>query len=291
MDLAMNPTRRSVEEQYGPWTNHNLALGNGEYTVGPQPTGADWKLRRYLQTVADLKTKPWSELRVLDLACLEGLYGLEFALQGARVVAIEGREANLAKALFAAQALNLGDRYEGRLEDVRSLGPDRHGMFDVVLCLGILYHLDAPAVFDFLRQVGAVCRHLVVVDTQLAPVPAVAVVDRGETYWGRWHDERNYTAQFGRPAEVLWSSLDNDRSFWFTRPSLWKFLDGLGFTSLVEVHGPAVPRYEAMRHREGSDRATFVGIKGAAIAPKASPLPQSLPPGWDEIEQLALPSV
>ena len=41
------------------------------------------------------------DLRVLDLACLEAQFGIEFALHGSNVVGVEGREVNLAKAQFA----------------------------------------------------------------------------------------------------------------------------------------------------------------------------------------------
>jgi 2-polyprenyl-3-methyl-5-hydroxy-6-metoxy-1,4-benzoquinol methylase len=44
---------------------------------------------------------------------------------------------------LAKEALEL-ENLEVRLEDVRALDPQRHGAFDVVLCLGLLYHLDAP---------------------------------------------------------------------------------------------------------------------------------------------------
>jgi hypothetical protein len=42
--------------------------------------------------------KPWGKLRMLDLASLEGIFAIEFASQGAEIVAIEGREANNARA-------------------------------------------------------------------------------------------------------------------------------------------------------------------------------------------------
>ena len=65
------------------------------------------------------------------------------------MVAIEGREANAAKARVAAEVLGL-ERLEIRVEDVRELSAERHGTFDVVLCLGLLYHLDADDLFPFI---------------------------------------------------------------------------------------------------------------------------------------------
>jgi len=74
-----------------------------------------------VQLTSDL-LGPLDGLRVLDLACLEGLYGLELAMHGAEVLAIEGREQNAAKVRHAAERL-CPARFEVRVEDVRELDP------------------------------------------------------------------------------------------------------------------------------------------------------------------------
>jgi 2-polyprenyl-3-methyl-5-hydroxy-6-metoxy-1,4-benzoquinol methylase len=85
--------KKNAVERLGTWTAHNIYLGDGIHTMdAPQN---DARLRRVLQVAADIAGKPLNELRVLDLACLEGQIGIEFAQHGAEVVANEGREANL----------------------------------------------------------------------------------------------------------------------------------------------------------------------------------------------------
>jgi 2-polyprenyl-3-methyl-5-hydroxy-6-metoxy-1,4-benzoquinol methylase len=101
---------------------------------------AHLRLRRITQTIADLSGKPWHELRVLDLGSLEGLFAMEFASRGAKVVAIEGRAVNHEKARFAAEQKGLRD-IEFVTEDVRNFSKERFGVFDVVVCSGLLYHL------------------------------------------------------------------------------------------------------------------------------------------------------
>ncbi len=71
---------------------------------------------------------------------------VELARLGANVVGIEGREANLAKARFAKEALSL-ENPEFHQDDVRNLSKEKYGRFDVVLCLGILYHLNRQTFF------------------------------------------------------------------------------------------------------------------------------------------------
>src|SRR5262249_350381 len=110
--------------------------------------------------------KPLDTVRVLDLACLEGLHSVEFALNGAKVVGVEGREANLAKARFTKDALSLGN-LELVHDDVRNLSRERYGEFDVVLCLGILYHLDTPDVMKLAKNLAEVCTRVAIIDTHL----------------------------------------------------------------------------------------------------------------------------
>jgi 2-polyprenyl-3-methyl-5-hydroxy-6-metoxy-1,4-benzoquinol methylase len=68
--------------------------------------------------------KPISQARVLDLACLEGHYAIEFALHGAEVTAIEIREANIAKARYAKEQMGLG-RLRLVQDDVRNVSVEK----------------------------------------------------------------------------------------------------------------------------------------------------------------------
>src|SRR5687767_12466676 len=81
-----------VVAQHGPWTAHNIHLGNDIYTIVPGIEGDnEFRLQRIVQIVSDLSPRPLDELRILDLGCLEGLFAVEFARRGADVVGLEGR--------------------------------------------------------------------------------------------------------------------------------------------------------------------------------------------------------
>ena len=239
--------RQAIVEQYGEWTAHNIYLKENKYTYGPgvenflvQMRNHGAQLRRVVQVVSDITNQPLSDLRVLDLACLEGLYGLELARHGATVVAIEGRPANIEKARFAKQVLGL-ENIEFVLDDVRNLSVEKYGRFDVVLCLGILYHIDAPQVFEFVERMSDVCSRAAVICTHVAKEANTSHRYKNKEYFGSTYSERALNDSDGEAFKAVWHSLDNDESFWFTRPSLFNLLTRVGFTSVYTCQTPAFP--------------------------------------------------
>lgn len=253
-------SRQEIIDQYGPWTAHNIHLGGGIYTISNEIAGDEIKLKRIVQIVVDLAGKPISELRILDLACLEGLYALEFAKHGAEVVGIEGRKENLAKAEFARDALELS-RAEFFLDDVRNFSKEKYGEFDVILCLGILYHLDAPDVFEFMKNIAEASRRMVIFHTHVASAPKKTADFDGRTYSG---------ADFTEYTNDPWASIGNRTSFWLTKPSLLNFLARFGFTSVYECSNP--PEIQT-----AADRPTFVAVKGKDAPILTSPIFQNMP--------------
>lgn len=262
MPSRVEAQKRAVVERYGGWTGHDVQLAEGVWTRDSVPQDAP-RLRRVLQLAADLAARPLAELRVLDLGCLEGQYAIEFALHGAEVVAIEGREANLAKARLAKQVLGL-ERLELVQADVRSLGPESHGSFDVVLCLGLLYHLDAADVFPFLAQLRSVCRGLAVIDTHVSLSGRSTREHGGYAYRGHVFVEHSPRASSGEREASRWASLDNPESFWPTQASLCNGLQRAGFSSVLRCEVPVVPGVPA-------DRITLVAVAGDPVELRAVP--------------------
>jgi SAM-dependent methyltransferase len=262
--------KRDIERRYGSWTAHNVRLADDLYSLSSEPTGDEVKLRRVTQVVHDAFGGSIAGLRILDLACLEGMYALEFAARGADVVAIEGREANLAKAQFASRVLGVDDRIAFELGDVRSLSVKRHGMFDVVLCLGILYHLADVDLFPFVERVSEVTRRLLVADTHVALTGTEERTYAGHTYSGNTLQEHRAGATEPERARALWSSLDNLTAWAPTRASLLTLLGRGGFTSAAEVWLPAEPA-------KGSDRITLAALKSVPQTPIVTPSPAEDP--------------
>lgn len=292
---AVDPRRAELEARraqviadHGEWLAHNIHVGAGVFTRGEAVFGDEFKVRRAVQLIEDLVRRPWSALRVADLGCNEGLYACECALRGAEVVGIEGREANIEKARFAKDALGL-DRLELVQADVRGLSRDRFGGFDVVLCCGLLYHLDTPDLFRLVEQMRDVCDGVLMVDThvslsddelsgheegmfwvkpaELGPYEARAY--DGDEYWGRSFMEHPSDSPPEQRLESGWASLGNPTSFWLTRPSLVNLLANSGFASVVEAHAP--------RLAYPPDRATFVALGRGGQELLATPLANGVP--------------
>lgn len=263
--------------EFGPWVADSISLPHGIET-NPKRPGPTRGLRRAVQVIADLSGKPWSQLRILDLGSLEGGFALEFASQGAEVVAIEGRESNNAHARFAAEAFGLKN-VKFVTDDVRNLSREKYGQFDVVLCSGILYHLTGEDACRLVSSIVSVCRHLAIIDTHVGLKPKHSFRWNDRTYSGFLYQEH----PAGDPLEVKsmrkQASLDNEKSSWFTRPSLLNLLRDAGFTSTCEVLSPGFCPF--------ADRFTFVAMVGRRQAFRLSPELSNPDPDWPEYSTLA----
>jgi hypothetical protein len=276
--------KAAIEAEHGPWTAHNVRLSESVWTVKKGVVNFDEKTRRAVQIAHDFFGADLSRLRVLDLGAAEGGLGLEFARQGARVVCVEGREANLAKARFAAEALGLtGITFLH--DDVRNLA-NLGGSFELVLCYGLLYHLDAPAACQLAANIHRLSSRLAVFDTHYSLVAAETVDFRGERYSGWSFREHVEEATAAEKLANPWSSLDNTRSFWLTKPSLLNLLNALGFSTVYEVEAPLVfdffSRETDVRYKY-RDSTTLVAVKAPLAHLRLSPEVNQLPPRrWPE---------
>jgi tRNA (mo5U34)-methyltransferase len=134
-------------EALGPWF-HNLRLG--PHQTAPHHFLGDFprtKFERFAHAIPeDLSGKT-----VLDIGCNAGFYALEMRRRGAaRVLGIDHDEHYLAQARLAAEVSGLDVEFR-RLEvyDVGALGES----FDLVIFMGVLYHLRHPLLaLDLIRE-------------------------------------------------------------------------------------------------------------------------------------------
>lgn len=130
-------TMRARLDALGPWF-HNFELG-GEWTapghfLGDYPAV---KFAGFAGAMPDV-----TGLSVLDIGCNGGFYSFEMMRRGAaRVVGIDSEPLYTAQARFAAQVLGLNvDIRDLGVFDVARLGE----RFDLVIFMGVLYHLRHP---------------------------------------------------------------------------------------------------------------------------------------------------
>jgi len=240
--------------EHGPWTGHRIHLGYGVHTCNDfHEYCLSYRTHLYSLLLRDFGYSDISGLRILDLACHEGAFSIEFARQGAVVVGIDGRESSIARAAWAASMMGLECQF--RVEDVRNLRSQ--GPFDVVLCAGILYHLTAQDAVLTMRQIAETGCGLVIIDTHVAPSAIeenpfrlseldTATVD-GQAYEGRWYPEFPAgVSDESKMRDYTGSALDNEHSFWFRPADLRRMVEGCGFRV-----------YEAVPEKHTA--ATFVG--------------------------------
>jgi len=91
-------------------------------------------------------------IRTLDIGCSDGYFSFELERRGADVTAMDFVEPTATG--FATAAEILGSNVTYRVDNVYNLDPNVHGRFDLVLFLGVLYHLRNPlAALDSIRSV------------------------------------------------------------------------------------------------------------------------------------------
>ena len=125
-------------EELGPWF-HNLKLGTvqtaPDHFLGDYP---EMKFRRFRESLpADM-----SGLSVLDIGCNGGFYSLEMKKRGAwRVLGIDADEHCVRQARFVSEVLSLEVSFQQmsvwNIADLRE-------RFDLVIFMGVLYHLRHP---------------------------------------------------------------------------------------------------------------------------------------------------
>src|SRR6185436_761315 len=201
---------------------HTIHLGGGIVTPGVDDSPV--RLAR-----AQLP-EPLRGLTVPDIGAWDGFFSFECERRGAaRVVAADHFSWHGTgwgtKAGFTLAREALGSRVEDIDIDVMDLSPERIGTFDVVLFLGVLYHLRHP--FLALERVASVTRGLLILET---------VVD---------------LVGFGRPAMAFYPGreLNSDPTNWWgpNEPAVHGMLATLGFSEVATMTRSPSAAYRAAR--------------------------------------------
>jgi len=237
----------------GSFTAHNIRLDDGSFTKPEQPYQMeDLALLKFTkQFLRILFPEGAAGKRVVDLGCLEGGYAVELARAGFDALGIEVRQSNFENCQRVKAGTNLPN-LTFLCDDVSNLA--KYGVFDVVFCCGLLYHLEEPRKFvDLMAQV---CRRAAIIDTHIADTQpngefVLSEVTENEGWAGRWYSELEDDNQ--RHTDK-WSAWSNRKSFWPMKRDLMQGLLQAGFTMVLEY--PIFDPYRDLSHR-----VTIVALK------------------------------
>jgi tRNA (mo5U34)-methyltransferase len=167
------------------------------------------------------------------LGCNAGFYTFELAKRGADVLGIDHDPHFLTQARWAAEQLGVSDQVELRQMDVYDLARLREE-FDVVLFLGVLYHLRYPLLG--LDLVAEKVRGTLVLQTLTAPVTAAREVPADLPF-----DDRDQLADPAWPsmAFIEHRLADDPTNWWAPSPAA---LEGMIRSTGLKVVGR--PGYE-----------------------------------------------
>ena len=144
--ITHRDTIRKMVADHGRWW-HEIELGSGIVTPGDDSNRLKLPVLDDLGLPADM-----TGLRALDIGCSDGYFSFELEKRGADVMAIDFVPPSYSG--FETAKTILGSRVEYRMDSVYNLKPEQYGYFDVILFLGVLYHLRKPlAALDAIRSV------------------------------------------------------------------------------------------------------------------------------------------
>lgn len=220
---------------------HSIDLGGGLVTPGLERTADRLEI---LRIPDDLRGKS-----VLDVGAWDGFFSFEAERRGAaRVVAADSFAWNggnwSSKEGFELARRTLGSSVEDWDVDVLDLSAER-GMFDLVLFLGVLYHMRHPLLA--LERVASVTRHHLILETHV------------DALWTR------------RPEMVFYprAELDHDpTNWWGPNPSaVAAMLQAVGFREVRLVTPDSWP-YRAARAAYRSARHLRRRMRDGAWPPQ-----------------------
>ena len=179
----MNEALKAEVEQSPPWM-YAWQLGAGVVTpvAGPELPDIHRTRAELMETeVRATLSAAGPDATVLDLACNEGWFSHRLLEWGAsRVLGVDIRQQLIQRAELIREHFGISrERLEFRCDDVFNLDVSKLGTFDVVLCLGLVYHLENP--IGAIRIARALTQGICVIESQLTRQVDPVVHGNGRT--------------------------------------------------------------------------------------------------------------
>src|SRR5215217_1752096 len=183
--------------------------------------------------------------KVLDLGCNAGYWSLAAIEAGADfVLGVDGRQMHIDQANLVFEVKGIKrDRYRFEAASVFELDPP-DAPFDIVLCLGLLYHVSRPV--DLIERISAWNTDILVIDTALDPI-------RGPYF-------RLVRQNVNEPR----SAVDRDIAFHPSSEAVARLVQQYGYGS-VERLKPRFTSWEGATSYQRGNRRAFVCAKHSAL--------------------------
>ncbi len=232
---------KSLIQKLLPFTAHRIELKKGLFTKaeGGKDALTDFRFQQLLKRT----NGSFNGKRVLDVGCLEGGYTMAAAKFGAlEAVGVEARKLNFERCMLVSNFLKLDNLnfYHANVKDIKKLNI---GKFDIIICSGLLYHLEDP--FLFLKQMNEILNPngLIMIDTHVALENEVGhrceelVTENFDkhSYKGRWAFEYKENSSENEIENFLWASFGNRKSFWPLEKFLKQMLHDCGFDNITKI--------------------------------------------------------
>lgn len=199
------------------------------------------RIAYFFEPLVDLCGGSLRGKRVLDLGCNAGFWSLQAINAGADFVqGVDGRQMHIDEARFVFEASGVDpSRYNFALGDVLRQDFTEFGSFDVVLCLGLLYHIAKP--IEMFENVSRASTDLLLIDTGVASQAGSVVELRRESI----DEPRN--------------AIDYEYTMWPTRRAVIDMVSQFGYDT-VPLR-PKIADYGGMMDYLSGHRFAFVGAK------------------------------
>ena len=189
----------------GEWF-HNIHLPDGTQTAPNQSYG-DFPAWKWAQIAPHLPAD-LTGWRALDIGCNGGFYSFALARRGAQVLGIDVDTRYLTQARWAAMRLGLQDQVTFRQMQVYDLARSSEA-FDLILFMGVLYHLRYPLLaLDLVAQKAT---RLLLLQTLTTPGETVR-----EDTWDRHLHDRDDLLDPGWPKMAFFEhAFSGDPTNWW----------------------------------------------------------------------------
>jgi len=201
-----------------------------------------------------------SKLKLIDLGCLHGDYSLGFAQRGLNVLGLEVRKTNYDVCLSRDKS-NIKGALNFVQDDCWNI--EKYGKFDIVLCAGLLYHLENP--HEYLRLLEKACSKLLIINTHFSLPDKegkfhLSDVVEHEGLRGKWYKEFDPHITMEEREGACLSGWTNNKSFWIQKDYLINAIRKIGFDRVYEDYTGYSCEYLTEDYYN-EQRSIFIGIK------------------------------